>query len=124
LAHRATEKFYRESESALTSDIRRKLAARPESDNNPVVAEPQLVKPFSDLFDRLFVWHPGKYVVELVVDVKPGSASFSKKYRFTLYESDSAELRSHINDYPFGGSLSYNIDRHVGALIPLSQHGG
>jgi hypothetical protein len=55
LAHHATEKFYRESESALTSDIRRKLAARPESDNNPVAAGLQLEKPFSDLFDRLFV---------------------------------------------------------------------
>jgi hypothetical protein len=30
--------------------------------------------------------------VELVVDAEPGSASFSKKYRFTLHESDSAEI--------------------------------
>jgi hypothetical protein len=124
LFDRATEKQYRESESALGSDIRRKLAARAEDDKQAVTAEPRLVKPFLDLFERLFVWLPGEYVVELKVDTEPGSASFSKKYRFTLYESDSQELRSHIEDYPYGGGLSYNVDRHVGAFVPLLQHGG
>ncbi|MBO1012039.1 hypothetical protein IPU70_00665 [Achromobacter sp. SD115] len=122
LFDRATEKLYRESESALGLDIRRKLDSRPEFDKNPVVAEPPLVKPFIELFERLFVWLPGEYVVELVVDTEPGSASFTKKYRFTLYESDSAELRSHIDDYPIGGGLSFNVERHVGVFVPLSQH--
>lgn len=122
LFDRATEKFYRESESALGLDIRRKFASHPEINTNPVVAEPQLVKPFTDLFERLFVWLPGEYVVELTVGAEPGSASFSKKYRFTLYESDSAELRSHIEDYPVGGGLSFSIERHVGVFVPLLQH--
>jgi len=124
LFDRATEKQYRESESALGSDIRRKLAARAEGDKQAVEAEPHLVKPFLDLFERLFVWLPGEYVVELKVDAEPGATSFSKKYRFTLYESDSQELKSQIEDYPYGGGLSYNVDRHAGAFVPLVQHGG
>ncbi|HQR52480.1 MAG TPA: hypothetical protein PLZ79_04365 [Burkholderiales bacterium] len=121
---RATEKLFRESESALSSDIRRKLAARPEDDKRAVTAEPALVKPFFDLFERLFVWFPGEYVIALMVDAEPGSASFSKQYRFTLYESDSTELKSHVEDYPYGGGLSYNVDRHAGVFVPLLEHGG
>jgi hypothetical protein len=92
--------------------------------HGPVTAEPQLIQPFLDLFDRLFVWLPGEYIIELTVETSPGSASFGRKYRFTLYESDSAELRSHKDDYPFGGGLSYNVDRHVGVFVPITQHGG
>lgn len=121
---RATEKLYRESESALGADIRRKIRELPEGEKRAVVADPVLVTPFLTLFERLFVWQPGEYVVELSVLAEPGSASFIRKYRFTLYESDSAELRSHTEDYRFGGGLSYNVDRHAGVFVPLSQHGG
>lgn len=124
LFDRSTEQLYRQSESSLRSDIHRKLGQRSDTDKQPVVAEPELVQPFLDLFNRLFVWLPGEYVAELTVDVEPGSASFVKKYRFTLFESDSAELRSHVNDYKFGGGISYNIDRHAGLAVPLVRHDG
>jgi hypothetical protein len=121
---RATEKFYRERESVLVADIRKKIQALPEGDKPLVIAEPSLVSPFLDLFNRLFVWQPGEYVAELSVLAEPGSASFVRKFRFTLYESDSEELRSHTEDYKFGGGLSYNIDKHAGVFVPLSQHVG
>lgn len=121
---RTTEKIYRESESALKADIRKKLDARPKKDEQPVVAEQALVTPFLTLFDRLFVWLPGEYVAELSVLTESSTVSFSRKYRFTLYESDCAELRSHVEDYKFGGGLSYNVDRHMGVFVPLSQHSG
>ena len=122
LFDRATEKLYREGVSALNTDIRAKLRARPAGDEQSVVAEPALVAPFLSLFERLFVWQPGEYVAQLQVLAEPGSASFSRSYRFTLYESDYTELRSHTEDYKFGGGLSYNVDRHMGAFVPLSQH--
>jgi hypothetical protein len=77
-----------------------------------------------NLFDKLFIWQPGEYVAELIVEAEPGSASFSRKYRFTLYESDSSELRAHIEDYKFGGGVSYNSDKHASVFVPLSQHNG
>jgi hypothetical protein len=122
LFDRLTEKQFREDQSALDSDIRRKIRARTEDDKNAVVAEQSLVQPFLKLFERLFVWLPGEYVVELRVNAEPGSASYSKKYRFTLYESDTAELRSHLEDFPYGGGLTYNVERHVGVNIPLTEH--
>jgi hypothetical protein len=124
LFDRSTEKLYRESESRLAADIREKLARRPEGVKDPVQADQILVKPFNDLFNRLFVLSPGEYVIDLKVTAEPGSASFSKMYRFTLYESDSEELRSYTEDYPFGGGLYFNVERQTGVFVPLSQHSG
>lgn len=124
LFDRANEKLYRESESKLSADIRGKLASRPGNDKQAVVADPELVAPFINLFEQLFIWKPGEYVAELVVDVEPGSATFKQSYRFTLYESDTTELRDHTQDYKFGGGLSYNVDKHIGVFVPISRHVG
>lgn len=121
---RATEKSIREHISALTADINGKLESKPESDKEPVVAEQHLVDPFKVLFDRLFFWIPGEYVVELRVGAEPGGASFTQKYRFTLFESDTSELRSYVEDYKLGGGLMYNTQRHIGIFVPLQPHNG
>lgn len=122
---RLTEKQFRENLSALDRDIRGKIAIRPpEQDKQAVVADPALVHPFVTLFEKLCIWEPGEYIAELQVDAEPGSASYSKKYRFTLYESDTAELRQHTEDYRIGGGLTFKIDRHAGVNVPLSEHVG
>jgi hypothetical protein len=121
LFDRATEKLFRSSESALGVDIKTKLANRPQGNSMRVEAEPELVAPFLALFNRLFIWEPGEYVATLIVDADPGSASFSQKYRFTLFESDSADLRAQLDDYKYGGGLLYNVEQHVGISVPLSQ---
>ena len=121
---RATEKSYREHASALTTDIGAKLEAKADSDKTPVVAESAMVEPFQKLFERLFAWIPGEYIVELKVLAEPDSASFSQKYRFTLFESDTTELRSYADDFKFGGSIMYSAQRHTGIYVSLQPHSG
>lgn len=124
LFDRATEKKFRSSESALVSNIRAKLQSRPQGNPDKVEAEPELVAPFLEMFNRLFIWQPGEYVANLVVDADPGSASFIQKYRFTLFESDAADLRAHLNDYKYGGGIMYTVEHHTPIFVPLSQQGG
>jgi len=119
---RATDKSYRANESALRLDVQKKIEARKESDKNAVVAEPELVEPFYKLFDKLFVWEPGEYTFEIIVDTKPSTQKFVKKYRFTLFESETKELKDHIQDYKFGGGISYNVDNHVGIFVPITEY--
>lgn len=119
---RLTEKQFRENVSALKSDIRDKLRARAEDDKNLVLANAVLVEPFQRLFETLFVWQPGEYVCELKVNAEPGSASYSKKYRFTLYESDTSDLRQHCDDYKHGSGLVYTSEGHGSIYIPLTEH--
>jgi hypothetical protein len=121
---RQTEKLFRESVSALSADIRRKLDTRSEHDKQAVVGEPSLTEPFHAMFQKLFVWQPGEYIVTLEVKAEPGSASYTKKYRFTLYESDTRELMDHTEDYKFGGGLTYKLEKHAGVNVPLAEHVG
>ena len=122
LFDRTTEKLFRDSESKLRNDIRGQLNAKTENDNEIVTAKPELVTPFLDLFSKFFIWLPGEYVTELIVETEPRIASYKSKYRFTLYESDSDELRSLTDDYKSGGGISYDTDRHIGIFTPISQH--
>jgi hypothetical protein len=121
---RPTEKLYRERGHLLQNEIQAKIAARPEWDKAPVKAAPELVGPFVDLFTRLFVWEVGEYVATLTVKADPGSASYSKRYRFTLYESDNAELRKHVEDYEYGAGINFLVDSHAGVFVPLSEDVG
>ncbi len=121
---RLAEKLFRESLSALNSDIRRKFADRTEDDKDAVVAEPALVAPFLGMFEKLFAWQPGEYITTLEVTAEPGSASFSKQYRFTLFESDTRDLVENTHDYKYGGGITYKLDSHAGVNVPLSEHVG
>lgn len=123
---RATEKAYRENQSVLNADIQRKIAARPKDrDSEMVVVEDNLVSPFIKLFNKRFLWEPGEYAISLSVAADPGSASYLKRYRFTLYESDTVDLRRYADDYKYGGGISFNMDnRHVGVNVPLTEHVG
>ncbi|MEN3785461.1 hypothetical protein ABDZ30_04740 [Aeromonas veronii] len=124
LFDRTDEKFYRESESALKKDIQKKLNTRSKEENELVIAEPELVEPFTKMFNKLFIWNPGEYVIKLSVFARPGNIIFSEKYRFTLFESDAEELKSQSEDYKTGGGISYNLDSHIGVFIPISKHKG
>jgi len=121
---RTTEKKYRENETSLRLDIQKKLRNRPEDEKDAVKGDEELIKPFIDLMDKLFIWEPGEYIFELEVDSSPSSSAFRKKYRFTLYESDTRELKEHTEVYPFGGGILYNVESHVGLYVPITEHFG
>jgi hypothetical protein len=120
---RKTEKLFKESQSAISRDIRRRIDTRSEGDKNLVVAEPALVAPFEELFSRMFLWEAGEYVATLSVKAEPGSASYTKAYRFTLYESDMVELKRYAEEYKYGGGgITYNTPENAGIGVQLTEH--
>lgn len=121
---RQSEKAFREARSALIADVHKKVEARDPNDNQLVVGEPTLVAPFEAFFRRMFIWETGEYVLNLVVEADPGSISYAKKYRFTLYESDTDDLRKYADDYKYaGGGIGYASDAQKGGVsIPLTEH--
>lgn len=117
---RQTEKTYRSCISRLKADIRQKLDAQPPGSKEWVEAEPDAVAPFMEMFTRLFNLEPGEYSVALTVTAEPGSASYSKKYRFALFESDTVELRAQSERYKFGTFIAFD-DPEVAINIPLTE---
>lgn len=123
LFDRPTEKLYRENQSALNTNIQQKIDIRPENNaHEMVVADEQFVLPFVEIFNKHFIWESGEYVITLAVKTDPSSASYLKRYRFTLYESDTSELRKHVDDYKYGGGISFNMDTHTGLTVPLIEY--
>ena len=118
---RQTDRAYRSASSALREDITAKRAALPAGDNRTVNADERLLQPFRTQFDRLFIWQDGEYTVELSVAVEPASASFKKRYRFTIYESDTADLRKLTEGYASGAGILFNAPAPAAIFCPLTE---
>lgn len=116
---RQEEKEYRAMEANIKNDIFSKREHVPE--NVLVEADAHNVQPFMDFFERKFRWKPGEYELTLEVVAIPETAGLTKKYRVTIFESDSAELRDYTNDYKHGGGVFYEDARHVGIIVPLVE---
>ena len=106
---RDDEKRYRDMESALRQDIGDKLRRNPDA---IAEADPENVKPIEQFFNEKFCWHPGEY--KMTAKIFGDRISVEKLYRFTIFESESNELKAHVDDYksgarifwePSGGSL-------------------
>jgi hypothetical protein len=84
-------------------------------------AQPELVSPLIDFFKSHFRLSPGEYEAKLDVITNVPRANVTQSYRFTLFESESEDLRSYVNDYKIGGGVAWTPDRHTGAILPVYE---
>lgn len=117
---RTDEKAFRQIESNLRHDIFEKKET-PANKDKVVEAAPKNVQPVIEFFQHKFRWEPGEYEISLEIKTEPQHASLKKHYRITLFESDSAELRSYADDYKFGAGVSWDVARHTGLILPLTE---
>lgn len=118
---RNMEQNYRKAESALRADINTKRAVLPPNHLTPVIADSKLVDTLLNMFNEQFIWHPGEYTIELNIEAIPASASYRKKFRFTLFESDTDDLKAYAQDYKFGAGIYFHEPTHVVLSIPIYQ---
>lgn len=116
---RDTEKQIRSQTSLLRADVHHKLKAQSESTKELAEADPALVAPLLENFQRMFYWNPGEYSAELRVEADPSTASKSISYRFTLFESDAGELKAYAEEYKHGAGVFYDSENQAGLFIPL-----
>lgn len=117
---REEEKQYRQLESAIRSDI---LAQKVTLANKDKLCEanPQSVMPLMDFFKRQFRWEPGEYDVELRVMTDLHEANISQRYRFSLFESESKELRDYADIYRYGAGVYYVSPSQPGIIVPVHE---
>jgi hypothetical protein len=122
---RATEKWYRKCESALREDIQEKIAQRDSNAPKTLVeARPELAAPFADFFEKIFVWTPGEYAVEFILTADHSASNVRKRFRFTLFESDTMQLRSYVDDYKYGAGITWMYEKNSALLIPITPLDG
>jgi len=57
----------------------------------------------------------------MTVSVVLDDSKFEKKYRFTLFESDAADLSKVKDDYKTGDGINWGSGKHSGLIVPLSE---
>lgn len=128
---RDAEIKYRKNSSDLKSNLLSKLplvvgAGTPGSPGNYVEADAQYTQALLDFFNQNFMWEVGEYTGTVTVNTEPRKATISKTFRFTLFESESTELRSYSNDYKYGlGVYFFNLEKQPGVSVAINveQHG-
>lgn len=120
---RQTEKEFRANKSAMQKQIRERIAARPKEQEKEIVSvDEELVAPFNALFTHQFRWHPGEYEMEVVVEAEPSRATLRKVYRFTLFESDTLELKEHVEEFKFGGAgITFVGEKTTTLWVPITE---
>lgn len=104
--NRNENKVYREAEINLKNEIQKLLKEEPETDL--VIASKDFVKPFNDLFKKKFNWFSGEYVLEIGVITDNSKANTCKRYRFTIFESITDDLKKQINEYATGAGIYWD----------------
>ena len=115
---RDDEKLARQLEWNLRNDIMSKKSVEKDQ---LVFADPQSVQPLILFFTKHFRWMPDEYTLVLEVNTEPKKATVKKRFRFTLFESDSAVLRDATQEYPIGAGVYFDSHRYVGVTVPLTE---
>lgn len=114
---RNTEQKFRGLLSALDIDISNKTKNKT-TENQLIEAEESLVKPLIEHKEKVFIWEPGEYFIEITLLSDP-LISISKNIRFTLFETDTKELKTYSDDYKYG--MGYHNQKNKGLNIPISE---
>lgn len=118
---RSVQKKYKKAEFEIKTNIfdkRKQLQIKAEED---VEADNQYVEPFMQFFNELFVWFPGEYEICVRIGSDPEKTSIEKKYRFTLFESESDELSNYKDDYKFGIGIFFDRPQNRGIIVELIE---
>lgn len=122
LPPRADEREIDQIKSAIRNNILPRKS-EPGNENILIEAPPQLVAPALDFFHRKFRWHPGEYEVTAKIRAEPSSADIERRYRFTIFESDTAQLVGETERYRYGAGVYFNDSEQRPVFLPLMPVG-
>lgn len=118
--NREDDKKFRKASSDLQSDIKKKREIEKDKEKF-AVAEPELVQPFLQMFDQKFVWLPGEYQMHICLQSDSKGADITRNYRFTLFESDSGDLRKHTESYKRGDGIYFDSSVLPTVIVEITE---
>lgn len=121
IATREAKQTFSRAAKAMKDNILNKRGGLPK-DHPDIEADPPLVQPLLTLFDADFFWMAGEYEVTLRIGTNVPRADLNRSFRFTLFESDSDQLRAHRDQFKFGNGVYYRlppIEPHFAEVHPV-----
>jgi len=117
--NRNEEKKYRESEINLKNEIYRKSL---ESDEKEIIhVSDEYIEPFYEIFDEKFNWFPGEYEMEVFIETDSDKANVYRKYRFTIFESLTDDLKRHKEGYSTGAGIYWDSPAYLGSWVDVEE---
>lgn len=117
---RTDDKKYRAAESKLRESILEKKKI-PENKDIVVEVDDKTISPFIEMFNEKFIWLTGEYEIQISVCASDKKANVEKRYRFTLFESDSNELSKVKDSYKSGDGINWDSGNHPGVLVQIVE---
>ncbi len=119
---RKEEKEYNTAKFKLMSEINQLRKKLPNTEL--AIASEEFVLPFNKLFDEKFIWLPGDYVLELNIETDNPKANSTKKYRFTIFESLTEDLKNHKAGFASGAGVYFDSPDYSGTWIDIEEKNG
>lgn len=102
------EQEYRGLEAKMLANYRSKKSNSKQESQDLIEVDEGLVQPFHGFFDKHFIWSTGEYQLTVNIDTDNETANISKEYRFTIFESHTAQLKEITDKYKFGDGIWWN----------------
>lgn len=120
--NRTQQQTFRSIASKVRDTINSKLFHDPQPTEGRPQAEPEQITEIEKQFQSNFKWLNGEYKGHLEVLDSDGKSLIKDKFNFTLFETESNELKAASKDYRFGYGIHLPIsDKQNGLIIELTQ---
>ncbi|EOW9664389.1 hypothetical protein ACO14J_004523 [Vibrio parahaemolyticus] len=120
--NRTQQQKFRAMSSKVRDTINGKFVLDPQPVGGRHQAEPEQIEEIQNQFNSNFKWLPGEYKGCLEVLDSVGNLLIVDEFKFTLFETESNELKAASNDYRFGYGVHLPIsDKQFGLSIELTQ---
>ncbi|MUK42750.1 hypothetical protein GNP61_14425 [Aliivibrio fischeri] len=86
------------------------------------LADESDVATLEQFFKSQFKWEDGEYDIQILVKDKNEKIILSNASRFTLFESDTSDLKAWVEDYKYGNSIFLPASpKQVGIWVDLAK---
>ncbi|WP_431495251.1 hypothetical protein [Pseudomonas brassicacearum] len=116
---RDTNRQFRDMESATRKELSESALHNPMAKN---VITASLYDKTLAFFNKNFKLQPSEYQIEIQVLTTQAKTYTFSGYRFVLYESDIAELRSHTQRYITGDGISWYSETNTWMFVPTTKN--
>jgi hypothetical protein len=73
-------------------------------------------------FNSKFIWESGEYLMEISVLTSDSKANISKKYRFTIYETQTEKQKELTKKYKFGADIWWDSTTvNINTMLPIKE---
>ncbi len=107
--NREDEKEYHIIEGDMIADYREKQKElNGNKDGHEIEHPKELIDKAFSFFNSKFIWEAGEYQMKIDVKTNNDIANISKEYRFTIFETQTEQLKAITEYYRLGGGIWYD----------------